>query len=38
LPQNAGEGANGQVAPMQGNHTDHGCCTAIGSGCGSAKH
>ena len=32
LPQNAGEGVDGQIPPVQGNHADHGRCTAIGSG------
>jgi len=38
LLQNAGEDTDGQVPPVQGNHADHSCCTAIGSGRGSAKH
>ena len=38
LPQNAGEGADGQVQPVQGNHGDHGNCTAIGICRGSTKH
>ena len=37
LAQNAGEGADGQVPPVQGNHTDHCSCTAIGLGRCSAK-
>jgi hypothetical protein len=32
-----GEGADGQDPPVQGNHTEHGCCSTIGNGRGSGK-